>query len=55
VRQNTKDETNATHVYEFGMNPGLISHCVFKALKDISTEVLKQNPKGNEEIEALIK
>lgn len=43
LHKKVKDEHNATHVYEFGMNPGLISHFVLQALTEISNEVLKVN------------
>ena len=35
------DPKNATHIYEFGMNPGLISHFALQGLMDISTLALK--------------
>jgi len=35
------DPLNATHVFEFGMNPGLISHFALKGLLDISKLVLQ--------------
>jgi len=37
------DESNATHIYEFGMNPGLISHFALQGLLDISDLVLKDH------------
>jgi len=36
------DPLNATHVFEFGMNPGLISHFALKGLLDISHMVLEK-------------
>jgi len=36
------DVHNATHLYEFGMNPGLISHFALQALMDISALALKE-------------
>jgi len=40
------DPLNATHIFEFGMNPGLISHFALKGLLDISKMALaqKQDP-----------
>jgi len=35
------DPYNATHVFEFGMNPGLISHFVLKGLLDVCKLVLQ--------------
>ena len=35
------DPKNATHIYEFGMNPGLISHFAVQGLMDIAALVLK--------------
>jgi len=35
------DKINATHVFEFGMNPGLISHFALKGILDITRLVLK--------------
>lgn len=40
ILANIKDPKNATHLYEFGMNPGLISHFVFQGLLDIAGHVL---------------
>jgi homospermidine synthase len=42
VAKNVKDPNNATHCYEFGMNPGLISHFTFKAIIDVAKMVLKE-------------
>jgi homospermidine synthase len=38
-----KDPHNATHMYEFGMNPGIISHFVFQGLLDVAGHVLKHH------------
>jgi homospermidine synthase len=42
INKRVADKHNATHVYEFGMNPGLISHFALQALLDISALVLKE-------------
>lgn len=41
INKNTPDPKNATHVYQFGMNPGLISHFVLQGLLDISALALE--------------
>lgn len=41
IAKNIKDPHNATHVYEFGMNPGLISHFSLQGLLDVAEKVLQ--------------
>ena len=41
IIKKVKDPHNVSHMYEFGMNPGLISHFVFQGLLDIAGHVLK--------------
>jgi len=36
-----EDPENATHIFEFGMNPGLISHFALKGILDICKLVFK--------------
>lgn len=43
AHQRTIDPRNATHVYDFGMNPGVISHFAFQGLLDIAAHVLKHH------------
>lgn len=48
MNQETKDERNATHVLDFGMNPGLVSHMAFHGLRVIAAEALKARPDDKE-------
>jgi len=42
LQQEIKDPNNATHVYEFGMNPGLISIFTQQGIEDVALRVLKE-------------
>jgi len=42
INKNTPDSNNATHVYEFGMNPGLISHFTLRAIEEVAKIVLSK-------------
>jgi homospermidine synthase len=42
IDKSIADPQNATHCYEFGMNPGLISHFTFQALLDVANLALKE-------------
>ena len=37
----TSDQNNATQLFNFGMNPGVISHFAFQGLLDVANHVLK--------------
>lgn len=54
ISKSIEDPKNATHVYEFGMNPGLISHCVFKGLEDVAKKALESNPQKFEKLEGYL-
>jgi homospermidine synthase len=41
ARIKNTDPLNATHIFEFGMNPGIISHFALKGILDVSKLVLK--------------
>ena len=43
IHKEVKDPNNVSQIYEFGMNPGLISHFVFQGLLDIASHVLKHH------------
>lgn len=41
MHKRVHDPKNATHVYDFGMNPGVISHFAIRGLLDVAGHVLK--------------